>query len=250
MSAKQQIIAAMVARGKVVLAEYVPEGNNFSTVSRRLISQIPTNLDSKKSYSYENYNFHYLVEQGLIYLCMTEQDLGYRVPYAFLFDLTGRFKSMYGAKAMTANENAMQDQFSRIIKDRLEFYSNPGSDKINQVKMGIEQAKQKMENNIEKVLDRSEKIEVLVDKTDDLQFNSSSFKVKGTKLKKNKMWWKNIRMWCLLICVCTILISVLVVGALWQTGILNFSELFGVSNTPTAKTGVTQRTTVISPTKQ
>jgi len=195
------IIAALIARGTVVLAENFPPGTNFPSIARKLIEQIPSTPDSKKSYSYESYNFHYLVEGGITYICITDQEMLYRIPFAFLFDLNNRFKGTYGQKIHTVGAMSMNDTFGRVLVERMEFFSNDkSSDKISKVKTDIDDVKKTMVNNIEKVLERGERIETLVDKTDDLHNQAQSFKRKGAKLKR-KMWWKNAKLCCCLVVV-------------------------------------------------
>jgi vesicle-associated membrane protein 7 len=57
----------------------------------------------------------------------------------------------------------------------------------------------------EKVLARGEKIELLVDKTDALNQSAKRFQ-KTSKQLKNVMWWKNVKMWGLIIVVVAIII--------------------------------------------
>ena len=47
------------------------------------------------------------------------------------------------------------------------------------------------------VLDRGERIELLVDKTDHLQQESFVFRREARQLK-NKLWWKNLRLWLII----------------------------------------------------
>jgi len=236
------IIASLIARGTTVLVEYYPPGNSFPAIARRLIEQIPSTPDSKKSYSYESYNFHYLVEGGITYICMSDQDMGYRVPYAFLFDLNNRFKATFGVKIQSAGPLAMNDTFGRVLQERMDFFSHDKSaDKIAKVKGEIDDTKKVMISNIDKVLERGEKIEVLVDKTEDLEQQSQSFRKKGTKLKR-KMWWKNAKL-----CIC-IIVVVLVILTLITFAILSYAGVFswlpnifkgkgGDSTTTTTTTG-------------
>jgi len=173
------IEACLVARGSVILAEFSPPSTNFSVIASKLVQQIPASPDSKKSYSYDTYNFHYLVERGITYLCMTDQQMGYRVPYAFLFDLASRFRGTYAERIQTAGAMAMNDSFSRVIKERMDFFSNDKqADKINKVKADLDETKNVMFQNIDKVLQRGEQIETLVDKTDELNLHATSFKKK------------------------------------------------------------------------
>jgi len=214
------IVAALISRGTTILVEYGGFGTNFSTIARRLIESIPTTLDSKKSYSYENYNFHYLVEGGVIYLCMASQDFTYRVSYNFLFDISNRFKNTYGSKIQTAGPLGMNDTFSRVLKERIEFFSNDkgGDDKISKVKGEIEDTKKVMVQNIDKVLERGSKIEELVDKTDTLQSHSHSFRNKGRQLRRN-MWWKNCKLCCILLSIILIILIIVIVVVLWKYGV-------------------------------
>jgi len=215
------IIAALISRGSVVLAEYSPPGTNFPSIARRLAAQIPSTPDSKNSYNYEQHNFNYLVESGLTYICMTDQEMKLRVPYAFLYDINNRFKSTYREKVSTATSLAMNDTFSRVIRDRIEFFSNDrNADKISKVKGEIEDAKTIMVKNIDKVLERGEKIEMLVSKTEDLNQQSQTFKKKSTQLKR-KMCWQNTRLCCILIIVVTAIVLALVLLFMWHFGIIS-----------------------------
>jgi len=235
------ILAALIARGTVVLAEQYPQHTNFPSISRKLIEQIPSTPDSKKSYSYESYNFHYLVESGITFICMTDQAIGYRVPYAFLFDLNNRFKGTYGQKVHTAGPMAMNDTFGRVLTERMDFFSNDKSaDKISKVRGDIEDVKKTMVNNIDKVLERSEKIEILVDKTDDLHSQSQSFKRKGTKLKR-KMWWKNTKLCCCIAFIITIILAVIIILLLSYFGVFSWlPNIFhkGGDDTPAGTTAM------------
>jgi len=225
------ISASLIARGNVVLVESSPPGTSFPSIARRLIDQIPSSVDSKKSYSYESYNFHYLVEGGITYICMSDQALGYRVPYAFLFDLNNRFKGTFGQKVHTAGPLSLNDSFGRVLAERMEFFSNDRSvDKISKVKGDIDDVKKTMVNNIEKVLERNERIEILVDKTDDLHTNAQSFKRKGTKLKR-KMWWKNTKLCCCLIALVVFIIVVVIFFVMYYFDLFKFlPDIFGKRN--------------------
>jgi len=240
------ILASLIARGTVVLAEYNPHVAAFSTIARKLIEQIPPNIESKKSYSYESYNFHYLVERGITYICMTDQEMGYRIPYAFLLDLSNRFRAQYGEKIMTASANSMNDSFSRVMHERQDFFSNDrNADKITKVKGEIEDAKNVMVQNIEKVLARGEKIEVLVDKTEDLNQQSQSFRKKSTQLKR-KMWWKNAKLCCLLITIVAAIIAAVICGILYYTGV--FSKITDSSSSTSTSTSSSTTTTATAAT--
>jgi len=174
--------------------------------------------------------------------------MGYRVPYAFLFDVSNRFKATFGERIYTSGSMGLNDAFARVLQERMDYYSNDKTaDKINKVKGEIEEAKNVMVKNIDKVLERGSKIEELVDKTDMLQEQAHSFKRKGTKLKR-KMWWKNAKLCCILICILIIVIVAITIGVLWYTGVLQKLVHHKSNNNGTTTTSGTSTTGLISST--
>jgi len=149
------------------------------------------------SYVYDNYTFHYIVEGGICYLCMSDVGNKHRIPYAFLTDMKERFVGRFGNELpQTAIAFSMNEEFSRIIQGRMEFYNSDDADltvdNIGAVKSQIEEVKGVMVQNIEKVLERGEKIELLVDKTDRLNQQAFKFEASSRNLRRS-MWWKKMR---------------------------------------------------------
>uniref|UniRef100_K3WXG3 V-SNARE coiled-coil homology domain-containing protein n=1 Tax=Globisporangium ultimum (strain ATCC 200006 / CBS 805.95 / DAOM BR144) TaxID=431595 RepID=K3WXG3_GLOUD len=194
------IVYALVSREKTVLAEYTASSGNFPTVTRVLLAKIPSN-DGRMSYVYDKHIFHYIVEDQIIYLCMTDNDLKRRMPFMFLEDMKGRFKAMYGNRGQTAIAFAMNDEFQHVIRRQMEYYNaNPDADSLTRVQQQIDDVKEVMVENIEKVLERGEIFDLLVDRTDKLNRNSVKFKGSATRLRK-AVWRRNVKLWMLLVCV-------------------------------------------------
>ncbi|CAO3564257.1 unnamed protein product [Mortierella alpina] len=206
------IIYALVARGSVILAEYTNSSGNFTTVTEAILAKIPPN-NSKLTYAYDRYLFHYICEDGVTYMCMADDTFGRRIPFAFLLDIKGRFLAHYGReRAMVALPYGM-NEFSKTIAKQMEYFStNPNADRIKQVQGEIEQVKDVMVHNIERVLERGERIELLVDKTDNLNQQAFAFKKRSTALKRT-MWWKNTKLTIILGGVVVFLIYLIICGA-------------------------------------
>jgi len=63
-----------------------------------------------------------------------------RVPFAFLEDIHGRFVKAYGRTALTALAYAMNDEFSRVLAQQMDYYSNDASaDRITRMRGEIDQ---------------------------------------------------------------------------------------------------------------
>lgn len=69
-----------------------------------------------------------------------------------------------------------------------------------------------MRINMDKVLERDQKLTELDDRADALQAGAHQFKSSAGKLKR-KYWWKNAKMWGILIGVGVVLIIIIAVSA-------------------------------------
>ncbi|VDI63650.1 vesicle-associated membrane protein 3 [Mytilus galloprovincialis] len=67
-----------------------------------------------------------------------------------------------------------------------------------------------MRVNVDKVLERDTKISELDDRAEALQQGASQFEASAGKLKR-KFWWKNCKMWAILIAVILVIIIIIVV---------------------------------------
>ncbi|KAJ2357282.1 hypothetical protein H4S02_012575, partial [Coemansia sp. RSA 2611] len=147
------IIYALVAREQAILAEHSATTGNFQQVTQAILAKIPPN-DSKLTYVYDRYLFHYISDGGIVYLCMADDKFGRRVPFAFLQDMMDRFVAAFTDGEI---ENATAyglNSFARTIARQMDHYSrNPQVDPLRQVHGEISQVKDVMVQNIERVLE-------------------------------------------------------------------------------------------------
>ncbi|KAL1918604.1 uncharacterized protein VTP21DRAFT_2626 [Calcarisporiella thermophila] len=206
------IIYALVARGSVILAEHTDSTGNFTQATQAILDKIPPN-NSKLTYVYDRYLFHYICEDGITYLCMGDDSFGRRIPFAFLQDLRNRFLSTYSLESAADAPHYGMNEFSRVIAKQMEYFSNnPNADKIKQVQGEIEQVRDVMVQNIERVLERGERIDLLVDKTDALNQSAFAFRKRSTALKRS-MWWKNTKLMVILVSVIILMMYFLIASA-------------------------------------
>lgn len=205
-----EILYSVVARGTVVLAEFSTVAGNANLVAHRILEKLPTE-DSRVSYTQERHVFHVLVHQGLAFVCMAEEALGRRIPFAFLDDIKDKFLAAYGPEAAQyAVAYEYNTEFSSILQQRMRYFVNdPNADAINRVRGGVAEVKNIMVENIEKVLERGERIELLVDKTDHLQSESFAFK-RNARQMRQKMWWQKVRWMAALGAVVLVVIYIII----------------------------------------
>jgi len=187
------------------LAECVKGEGNFKALCKQVLEKLDYEEDLRKTYTFQTYNFHVYISQSVCFLCMAKDSLGTRIPFGFLEDVRVLWMNKYGAKGQTAIEYGMNDEFSRVLGQKMDFYSNDTSaDKIRAINAQMEVVKKQMKENVEKVMERSENIEELVDKAQGLQTETNSFNFKATTMKR-KLWWKNIKLYVILAVVLLII---------------------------------------------
>jgi vesicle-associated membrane protein 7 len=58
-----------------------------------------------------------------------------RIPFAFLEEIHSRFVKTYGRACHTALAYGMNDEFSRVLNQQMEYFSNdPSADRMNRIK--------------------------------------------------------------------------------------------------------------------
>jgi len=151
------------------------------------------------TYQYDNFVFHYIVENGICYLCMSDELNKHRLPSAFLNDVRDRFVAQYGIEEpLSAIAFSYNEAFSPVIKDRMDYYNSDDPeverniDNIGAVKNQIEDVKETMVQNISSLLERGERLELLVEKTDTLNQQAFRFEASGRSLRRT-LYWRKVR---------------------------------------------------------
>jgi len=89
-------------------------------------------------------------------------------------------------------------------------YGSSTSKKLQQTQAQVDEVVGVMRTNVDKVLERDQKLSELDDRADALQQGASQFETQAAKLKR-KYWWKNCKMWAILITVILAIIIIIIV---------------------------------------
>ncbi|GAB4824651.1 hypothetical protein Ancab_007523 [Ancistrocladus abbreviatus] len=204
------ILYAVVARGTTVLSEFSAVTSNTSAVARRILEKLPAEADSRLCFSQDRYIFHILRADGLAFMCMANDAFGRRIPFSYLEDIHMRFMKNYGRVAQYAPAYAMNDEFSRVLHQQMEFFSsNPSADTLNRVRGEVNEIRSVMVENIEKILERGDRIELLVDKTATMQDSAFHFR-KQSKRLRHALWMKNAKLLAWLTCLIVVLLYIII----------------------------------------
>ncbi|EIW55724.1 VAMP/synaptobrevin-like protein [Trametes versicolor FP-101664 SS1] len=204
------LIHALVAKGDTILAEHQAGSRDFSQATQTILSKIPPN-NSKLTYVWEQYLFHYISEGGFTYLVMADDAAGRRMPFTFLTEIQQKFTSQPGASSSTSDPPAYSQQgtFGPVIAQLMTQYNtNPPTDELTRAQAELAQVKDIMVQNVEQILSRGERIELLVDKTDSMASQATAFR-RGARTVRRSMWWKNTRILALSVVVALVLLWVI-----------------------------------------
>ncbi|XP_046995013.1 vesicle-associated membrane protein 7 [Schistocerca americana] len=213
------ILYSVVARGTTVLAKYAACAGNFAEVTEKILAKIsPEN--HKLTYSHDAYLFHYICEDRIIYMCITDDEFERIRAFQFLAEIKQRFQLTYGARASTALAYGMNNEFAPVLANEMRHYSESKEiDTMSRVRGDLNDLKDIMVKNIENVARRGERLELLVNKTENLSANSVTFRKTSRNLARS-MFWKNVKLYVIIGVVITVLIYFIVSmacgGLAWQ----------------------------------
>lgn len=191
------ILCAVVAYQKVILAEerVTPQLRPLIT---KIMEKIPRH-DNKVSYQYEANVYHCLVENEILYLCMSDANYQARTVYGFLGDVRDKFKAAFAGSEKkypptTQLTPAACGRFSSTLGQQMRYFNdNPEGDKMGRIREQIEGVKTLMLENIDSVLERGERIDNLCERTEALKEEAAGFHDNSRSLKR-KMQWRNIKL--------------------------------------------------------
>ncbi|ODM91099.1 Vesicle-associated membrane protein 7 [Orchesella cincta] len=155
------ILFTAIAHGTTILAKYASYVGNFIEVTEQVIEKIPAE-NNMMTYAHLNYFFHYLMEESLVYLCITDDDFEQAKAFLFLSDIKTRFEKKYGATwiRVALPNNAMNSDFSPVLAAQMKRYS--GSWDLEEFQEQVDEVKNIMVENIENILSRGEHLDLLV----------------------------------------------------------------------------------------
>ncbi|KAJ3862804.1 VAMP/synaptobrevin-like protein [Lentinula novae-zelandiae] len=207
----RRVIHALVAQGPTILAEHKAGSRDFSQATQTILSKIPPN-NSKLTYVWEQYLFHYVSEGGFTYLVMADDSAGRRMPFAFLAELQRKFLEAPSSSSLNDPElpaYGLQGTFAPTISNLMNTYNTaPPVDEIARAQAELNQVKDIMVQNVEQILSRGERIELLVDKTDVMAGQATAFR-RGARSVRRQMWWRNKKILGLSILVALVLVWIL-----------------------------------------
>lgn len=171
--------------------------SKWRKVANALIERIEPS--TRKSYEHEGNSINYIAETDRVYLAVADKAMNTRIIFAFLEKIRTRYVGENGSS------------FNAVLGEQMREYSNiQGGDKVAAIQSEIAAVKEVMMENIAAVLRRGEKLEDMVERSENIAIEANHFKRNAVQLKRT-MWWKNMKLWLIVIAVIIIIIVIIVI---------------------------------------
>jgi len=235
------ILYSVIANGNVILCEYKNENNPYNLfqvtqVAQNILTRIDPACETRKSFSTQEkdpkarQHFHIHVSKGLTFLCMSEFAYPTRRAHLFLEALKPLFLS-HAANWRTSSSHAYQDTFIRQLQKLAIDFSDPSTDKMEQLQNLISDTMDTTLETLDLVLERGERIESLQDKISNLYTNSVTFKTTARRMKM-RFCWKNIKLTLVIVGLVVVILFLIVWFA---CGVPDFKICTGGNHPPPPK---------------
>ncbi|XP_067012925.1 vesicle-associated membrane protein 7 [Anabrus simplex] len=213
------ILFSVISRGTTILTKYASCPGNFAEVTEQILAKIPPE-NAKLTYSHGNYLFHYICENRIVYMCITDDEFERSRAFLFLNEIKRRFQAAYGTRAETALAYSLNTEFSQVLANEMRHFSESREvDTISRVHGELDELKDIMVKNIDNVAMRGERLELLINKTENLSSNSVTFRKTSRNLARS-MFWKNVKLYVVIAMVVTVVVYLIVSmacgGLAWQ----------------------------------
>jgi len=198
----QLIYAVIIREPNTFLVEHATLDGNFREATIQVLSRLDSSQDWK-SYVYSEFAFHYIIdrETGLWFLCMADQKMARRLPFAFLEALRQAFKERYPIQALQrSGSHGMQAEYKGKIQEMMEQFNDPKRDKVKSMIDKVKDINENLIESLEGILERQEKIDLLIDRSEQLSIASNSFRREAVQVRR-VMWWRNFKTWIYIVLV-------------------------------------------------
>lgn len=199
------IIYSLVARDRVILAHYACCHGNFTEVAHQVLRSITKETDNRLSYASGEYMYHYVTWEGVVYLCITDDEFERSKAFLFLEDIKNKFEESYRGTIPSALPFAMNSEFADVLKDTMIHYTNTSLTMLPSQKLGNIKVR-----NLDLSSDgQMEQLELL-ESTDSVSLRSYDSFLDPQQLQARCCDWLQDH-WKLVVVICVVVLFVVVV---------------------------------------
>ena len=192
----------------------------FKNQAKQLLKKLSQQSTARMSIESNPYIFHYVIENGICYLALTDKSYPKRLAFLFLEEIAKEFeadlKLDHGAdwqrQVETVGRQYAFIKFDRTIQKRRREYSDPASSaNVRKLTDDLQTIQTVMRKTIDDVLDRGNKLDDVAEISKSLADESKRYKWSAKKLSMMALY----KQYAGLIAVVAIVFIVLIARFLW-----------------------------------
>jgi len=162
------------------------------------------------------YSFHYIMEDGLIFICAAHPEFEQKIAFGFLRDVKERFLRKFDVdRVKAAKPYELNDEFQHTLEKKMVYYSTESTEKIVEVMRKLDRVKQTMRETIDRAIRRGEDLSELAWKAKTMEDAGQSFKLVAAETKRKYCWlnFKTSLAFALVVALC-VLAVIWIIGSL------------------------------------
>ncbi|XP_073242822.1 vesicle-trafficking protein SEC22b-like isoform X1 [Porites lutea] len=134
---------------------------DYQAQAKLLFRKLSDNSPARSSIETGPMMFHYIIENGVCYLTLTEKTFSKRAAFSFLEELSSEFQREFGSRVPTATRPYSFIEFDTYIqKARKNYQDSRTRRNLNRLNDELHDVQRIMVQNIDDVLQRGEQISV------------------------------------------------------------------------------------------
>lgn len=151
-----------------VLCEYTTKSGNFQQISRVLLSKA-VEKETSQALDWHNHRFHSINENGLTFLCLTE-NIEDGMVLSYLKDVQKSLLRQYDFEYVSVAPAYKLSAFDKQIKELVEYYeSRPRQSISGEVINDLNEVKKMVVKNINTLMERENTLELTINNSNKLK---------------------------------------------------------------------------------
>ncbi|KAM8838921.1 vesicle-trafficking protein SEC22b-like [Synchiropus picturatus] len=182
---------------------------HYQSQAKQLFRKLSAQSPDRCTLEANNKNFHYLIEEGVCYLCLCDASFPKKMAFAFLQDLQSEFHDQYGRRVPTVTRPYSFIEFDTFIQKKKKYYIDSRARRnLGSINNELQDVQRIMVANMEEVLQRGEALSALDTKASNLSSMSKKYRSDAKYLNTRSTYAK-------VAAVCFFFITLIVYVRFW-----------------------------------
>jgi vesicle transport protein SEC22 len=192
----------------------------FKNQAKQILKKLNPRSTAKMSIESNPFIFHYMIDNGICYLTLTDRSYPKRLAFMFLEDICKEFEADLRAEhgddwlrvVETVGRQYAFIKFDRVIQKKRRDYSDPNSaTNMKKLNDDLQSIQDIMRKTIDDVLDRGNKLDEVSEMSKNLASESKRYKWGAKKLSMMALY----KQWAPLVVIAILAVVVLLIRFFW-----------------------------------